>query len=79
VQTSELPNQIGTWPEHQVVSIRKDDLCADISKVVGAHCFHTSGGSHRHESRRLDDAVGGVQPPTSSIAARVPMKELESH
>ncbi len=62
VQPAQPLDPLRARPQHQVIGVAEHDLGARSPHRVGRHRLDRRRGADRHEGRRLDGAVGGVQP-----------------
>ena len=71
VQPAVALHQLMTWTQVEMVRVRQDDLRVQLfQQLPGRHALHRSLGPHRHENRRLNGAMGGMQPPGSGACVR---------
>ena len=54
----EVLDDLGARPDGEMISVTEDYFTAKITKFVRADCLDTPLGSHRHEYRGLDAAMG---------------------
>jgi len=54
MQSTEVPNNLESWSDKQVISIPEDNLRVEFAKLARADGFDAALGSDRHERRRLD-------------------------
>jgi hypothetical protein len=57
-----------------MVSISEYNLSADFTEFGRRGCFDGSLGADRHEHRRIDDAVAGLQLTSSGLGHQVGRK-----
>ena len=76
VQPAEFADDRRTGPHIQVIGVGQDDACAQVfGEIAFAEPLDGSLRAHRHEDRRFDGAVGGVQEP----GARPRVRALGHH
>ena len=65
MQPAQLANQLGAWPEIEVIGIPKQNLATHLFQISGQHRLYRSLSAHGHKSGRFDNAVRGNQPAES--------------
>lgn len=65
MKTPEVLDGLSAWPDGEMIGITEDYFTAKIAKFVRAYCLDASLGSHRHEYRGLDGAMGCGETPAS--------------
>ena len=61
-EAAHLDHHLGAGAQEQVVGVAEDDLRADGVQVVRRDALHRGDRAHRHELRRVDHAVGQLEP-----------------
>ena len=76
VQTAQFADQLVSGAQEQMIGIGQDDFGVEFAfQIALRNAFDRGLRAHRHEDRRLDDAVSGVQQP--GARARVGALGLE--
>ena len=55
-------------PQHQVIGVAENDARTDVVQIAWCQCFNSTLGPDRHEYRRLDCTVSGLEDPAASGA-----------
>src|SRR5437016_14200704 len=69
MQSIQVPNDIESWSDKQVISIPENNLGVEFAKLARANGFDAALGSYGHERRRLDHAVSSFEPPRARFCA----------
>ena len=70
MESTGLLQDVASGAQVEVVCVSQNYLCTNIITQFGLmYCFNCSGGAHRHENRRLDVAMVGVDYTGASVAA----------
>ena len=77
VQTAHAPDQLRTGPVIEVVGIAQQDLAVHILHLCRRHTFNRGLRAYRHEDRRLDRPVRGVQPPPPCMAGGIRSQQFK--
>ena len=59
MQTTEFFHDVQARPHPQMEGITQNDLRLNFGEVARRHALHGAIRAHRHENRRLNDAVCG--------------------
>src|SRR5579862_1543397 len=63
-----------------MIRVGEDDLGVQVARQVALrHAFHRGLGANRHEDRRFDNAVGGVNQTGPRAGIWTDRLELEAH
>src|SRR5438309_12051234 len=65
MQSSQLSDRLRAWSQEQVVRVAEQYLDIQFFQLIRGHRFHCGLGPDRHEDRRLDHAMRGMQPSTA--------------
>ncbi len=65
VQAAKRGDPLGARAQHQVIGVAQNDRRAGRFDRCRQHRLDRARGADRHENRRLEGAVGGLQPATS--------------
>ncbi|MNT34611.1 hypothetical protein D3C72_1706050 [compost metagenome] len=60
MQPAQACHPLGARPQHQVIGIAEQDICASLPHLVRIHGLDCARRAHRHEGRRLDIAARRV-------------------
>src|SRR5437764_13004273 len=71
MQSIQVPNDIESWSDKQVISIPENNLGVEFAKLARANGFDAALGSYGHERRRLDHAVSRFEPPRARRCALI--------
>src|SRR5438132_11979472 len=77
MQTAGARDRLFAGAQMQVVRVRQNDLGAELMQLIDRDGFDGATRAHRHERRRLDDAVRKLQSAAPSGAVTV--RELKNH
>ena len=77
VQPAEAADELVAGPQVEVIGVAEDDRGAAVEQIAGAQGFYGRLRAHRHEYRRVDDAVRRFQAPEAGLAARVATKDIK--
>ena len=68
VESATPRHQLVARAQHQVIGVAENDAGTDVIQIAWCQCFNSALGPDRHEHRRLDRAVSGVENPAASGA-----------
>jgi hypothetical protein len=68
VQAAEAGDAFGSRAKVQVIGVPEHDLGAQVAQLAGKDGLDRRLGADRHEDRRLDGAVGGVEHARPGVA-----------
>ena len=77
VETAGGPDDLATRAEVKVVGVTKEDLGARLGDLLGREAFHRGLGTDRHEDRRADLPMGGLQDAEARGRRRIGLKQGE--
>lgn len=77
VESAEIPDQICTGAEPEVIGIAEDDLCAELLQLTGVKGFDRTLCADRHEDRRFHGAVGQHHTATAGARVRISREQRE--
>jgi len=63
MQSTQVPNDVESWPDKQVISIPENNLGVEFAKLARTNGFDAALGSYGHERRRLDHTMSSCEPP----------------
>src|SRR5437763_9061381 len=69
MQSTEVPNDVESWSDKQVISIPENNLGVEFAKLSRANGFDAALGSYGHEGRGLDHPVSSCEPPRARFCA----------
>src|SRR6476469_1218546 len=69
MQSTEVPNDVESWSDKQVISISENNLRVEFAKLARANGFDAALGSYGHERRRLDHAASSCERPRARFCA----------
>ena len=79
MQTTVQINDVSSGAQHQVEGVAEADVRAEPLQFLGRHGLHGPVRPHRHECRRLDDAVSESETTETSRTVGCEDLELGSH
>ena len=80
MQAAERSDQFVAGPKEKVIRIGENDLRVEfVEQMPLRDALDSRLSSHRHEHRRLDDTVFGVNHPRSRARVRADGLKLEVH
>src|SRR5712691_4369015 len=79
MEPSQTGHSLMSWSQEKVIGVAKENLDTQVPELTRHHCLYRRLCAHRHENRRLDNAVRRVQPPTSRPRLRIFGQNLEFH
>jgi hypothetical protein len=79
VQSAELAHEVVAGTQMQVIRVGEDHLRVHRAQVVGVERLDRGERPHRHERRRVDDAVRRAEPRGARGAGRRLECEVEAH
>ncbi len=77
VQTAGVAHDVGTGAQVEVVGVGEQHLRADVVQLRRGDALDGRAGADRHEDRRLDGTVGGVEASPARGGGGVAREELE--
>ena len=75
METAEVADDVGPWAEVEVIGVGEHDTRADLPHLVWMERLDGRLGAYRHEGRRRDRAMCGLEYPGSSGAVRGGQRE----
>ncbi len=78
VKSSQVPNELMTRPEVEVVCIAEDELHSHLAHLVRREGLHCAKGSAGHEDGGLHRPMGGEKPAAPS-PGRIYREQLKGH
>ena len=80
VQTAQLADQLVAGTQKQVIGVGQDDLGVEfVGQVALQNAFDGGLRAHRHEDRRFDDAVRGVEQSGARAGVGALGLQLKTH